>query len=92
MVDASQRVLDMGDVRPQTVTDRVADPDRVGHEEHRPEQVPAQERAEWKANCSSQWSGQKAEPADESRDADRDPTIPTDETDNNRGPVSFRLE
>jgi len=43
MADASWRVLDTGHVRPQTVADRVADPDRVGHEKHRPEQVPAQE-------------------------------------------------
>jgi len=38
VADASQRVLDMGHVRPQTVPDRVANPDLVGHEEHRADQ------------------------------------------------------
>ena len=79
VADASQRVLDMGHVWPQTVTDRVADPDRVRHEEHGPEEVPQKECAEGKTDCAGQRTSQKAEPTDESRNADRERTMPADE-------------
>ncbi len=79
IADASERVPEVGQIWPQTVTDRVADPDRVRYEEHRPEQVPEQERAEWNLHCPGQWPSQKPKPADKSRDADRESTIPADE-------------
>src|SRR5262249_33924559 len=79
VADTSERVLDMGHVWPQSVTDRVADPDSVGHEEHRPEQVPAQERAKGKADGTTNGPRKKANPADESRDADSQRTISADE-------------
>src|SRR5262249_39562369 len=74
----AQRTLEVSYVRSHAVADRVPDANRVRHEEQCPEQVPGEERAEWKANRSCQRPGQKAQAPHEARRANSKKPIATD--------------
>jgi len=74
--EATKCVLDAAEIGTQTVPNRVANPHRVGHEEHRAEQVTHEKRAECHAEGSRQGARQKACAAHEACGTNREKTVP----------------